>query len=167
MLCFITGPVSNVFARTATLVNPIEVEDCASISFAMANGSLASFSVTLGSTPEITRHRFCFTNLTAESNTRPYTSSDDPWIFGGINPQVNQQITDTLARFVPGLSGFEGQFKLFYDALSTGRELPVTLQDARSLLQILTAIYTSAQTGQPVDLPISNDHPMYAGWAPR
>ena len=132
----------------------------------MANGSLASFSVTLGSTPEITRHRFCFSNLTAESNLRPYTSSDDPWSFTGINQQVNQQIADTLSRFVPGLSDFKGQFKLFYDALSSGGELPITLQDARSLLQTLTAIYASAQSNQPVELPISNNHPMYAGWAP-
>ena len=56
----------------------------------------------MGSLPEITRHRFCFSGLTAESNTRPYTSSDDPWSFSGIDPQVNQQITDTLARFVAG-----------------------------------------------------------------
>jgi predicted dehydrogenase len=167
LLCFIAGPVHNVFARTATLVNPIEVEDCASVSFAMANGSLASLSVTMGSTPEITRHRFCFSCLTAESNTRPYTNSDDPWTFSGINSETNQQITDTLARFVPRSSGFIGQFKLFYDALSAGRELPVSLLDAQSLMQILTAMYASAQTGQPVDLPLSNDHPMYAGWAPR
>ena len=167
MLCFIAGPVRNVFARTATLVNPIEVEDCASISFAMANGSLASFSVTMGSTPEITRHRFCFSCLTAESNTSPYTSSDDPWTFSGIDSETNQQITNTLASFVPGQSGFIGQFKLFYDALSSGGELPVTMLDAQSLMQILTAMYASAQTGQPVDLPLSNNHPMYAGWTPR
>ncbi len=84
LLVFIAGPVDNVYARTATLVNPIEVEDCASISFAMANGSLASLSVTMGSTPEITRHRFCFSSLTAESDTRPYTSSDDPWTSMGL-----------------------------------------------------------------------------------
>jgi predicted dehydrogenase len=167
MLCFIAGPVRSVFARTATLINPIEVEDCASVSFGMADGSLASFSVTLGSTPEITRHRFCFSGLTAESNTRPYTSSDDPWTFCGSSPQTDQQIAETLARFVSRPGSFDGQFTAFHSAISSGGELPVTLKDARNLMEILTAIYASAQSGQEVKLPLPADHPMYAGWMPH
>ena len=167
LLCFITGPVKNVFARTTTRVNPIEVEDCASVSLLMADGSLASFSVTMGSLTEITRHRFCFSGLTAESNTRPYTSSDDPWSFVGKNPEAERQIAEALAQYVPQPSGFVGQFQRFFDALASGGELPVTLHTTRSLMEIVTAMYASAQDGQPVELPISNAHPMYAGWAPR
>ncbi len=167
LLTYIAGPVRSVFARTTTLVNPIEVEDCASVSFAMDNGSLATFAVTMGSTPEITRHRYCFSQLTAESNTRPYTSSDDPWSFTGIDPAADQRIAGSLKHYHPRLSSFEGQFSQFYAALSSGGELPITLHDTRSLTEILTAMYASSQTGQPVDLPISNDHPLYGGWAPR
>ena len=38
MLCYILGPVKSIFARTATRVNPIEVEDCASVTLEMAKG---------------------------------------------------------------------------------------------------------------------------------
>src|SRR5439155_21418471 len=58
MLCYVLGPVKSVFARTTTRVNPIEVEDTAAIVLEMANGALASLSVTLGSPAEISRHRF-------------------------------------------------------------------------------------------------------------
>jgi predicted dehydrogenase len=166
MLCFIAGPVRSVFARTATLVNPVEVEDCASVSFEMANGSLATLSVTLGSTPEISRHRFCFSSLSAESNTDPYANSEDPWIFSGDSPEDNQQITGALTRFRTNPSGFEGLFGQFSDALREGGEPPVTLEDARIVLQTITAMYYSAQTGQVVELPLNESHPYYAGWLP-
>src|SRR5262249_18040863 len=60
MLTYVLGPVKSVFARTATRVNPIEVEDCAAVSFELANGALATLGVTLGSSAQITRHRFSF-----------------------------------------------------------------------------------------------------------
>lgn len=166
VLCYILGPVRSVFAHAATMVNPIETEDCVSASLEMADGSLASLSVTTGSAVEISRHRFCFSRLTAESNTQPYNNTADPWTFAGDSPEVERQIEAALAHFEPLPEGFEGQFYRFSDALQRGVELPVTLSDARASLELITAIYHSAQTGQPVVLPIGKDHPKYAGWQP-
>jgi predicted dehydrogenase len=166
-LFYLLGPAKNLFARTATLVNAIEVEDCASISLEMANGALASLSVTLGSTVEITRHRYCFSNLTAESNTQPYASNTaEPWQFSGDTPELTAQIEETLQGYVPQPEGFEGQFVRFYQALRQKSELPVTLADARRSLELITAIYHSARTKQPVELPLASTHPLYQGWAP-
>jgi len=58
VMTYILGPVRNVFARMATLVNSIETEDCVSASLEMGDGSLCSLSVTTGSAQPITRHRF-------------------------------------------------------------------------------------------------------------
>ncbi len=41
MLSYVSGPIKRVFARATTRVNPIEVEDCASVTLEMADGSLA------------------------------------------------------------------------------------------------------------------------------
>jgi Predicted dehydrogenases and related proteins len=166
MLCYVLGPVKQVFARTNTRVNPIEVEDCASASLLMADGSLASLSVTLGSSEEISRHRFCFSNFVAESNLRPYTNSGDPWRFIGDTPELSEQIEKTLERFQPLPEGHAGQFYRFYQAITQGGELPVTIADARASLELVTAIYYSSQTNQPVDLPIGTDHPKYESWLP-
>jgi predicted dehydrogenase len=166
LLYYVLGPVKSVFARTATLVNPIETEDCVSAALEMADGSLASLSVTTGSTAEISRHRFCFSNLTAESNTQPYDNTADPWTFTGDTPELAQQIEDALARFEPLPEGFAGQFYRFREALQRDTELPVTLADARASLELITAMVHSAQTGQAVHLPIGRDHPKYAGWQP-
>ncbi|HEX6289106.1 MAG TPA: Gfo/Idh/MocA family oxidoreductase [Herpetosiphonaceae bacterium] len=167
MLCYILGPIKNVFARTATRIHAIEVEDCASVSLEMADGSLASLTVTVGSVPEITRHRFCFQNLTAESNTRPYHNSFEPWTFTGDTPELEEQIAEALRRFVPLPERFTGQFYRFHQALEAGAEVPVTLADARAALELISAMYHSSRTEQPVDLPIGRDHPAYASWLPQ
>ncbi len=162
----ILGPAARVFARTATLVNPIETEDCVAATLEMADGSLLSLAVTVGSSQQISRHRFCFSNLSAESNTVPYANTVDPWTFTADSPEVEQRIQATLARFEPLPEGFAGQFYRFHHAFEHGAELPVTLADARASLELVTAIYHSAQTAQQVTLPIGRDHPMYAGWWP-
>lgn len=165
-LTHILGPTSRVLAHTTTLVNPIETEDCVAASLEMADGSLASLSVTTGSTVQISRHRFCFSNLTAESNTEPYANTADPWTFTGDSPELEAQIEEALTRFMPLPEGFEGQFYRFHQALQNDTELPVTLAEARASLELITAIYRSAETGKVVQLPIGGDHPKYGGWRP-
>ena len=53
-----------------------------------------------------------------------------------------------------------------HTALTEGGPLPVSLADARPSLELLTAAYHSARTGEPVSLPLGRDHPLYAGWLP-
>ncbi len=167
MLCYVLGPARRVYASTATRVNQIEVEDCAAIALEMADGSVASLGVTLGSATEVTRHRFSFSGLVAESNTRPYTNSGDPWTYVGDTPELTEQIDATLAAFQPLPEHYPGQFHRFYDALRNGTELPVTLADARVSLELITAMYYSAETNQSVELPLSQDHPRYQSWLPQ
>ncbi len=173
VICSILGPVRRVYATMATRVNPIETEDCVAATLEMANGALVTSSVTTGSAKQISRLRFCFSNLAAESNTEPYTQTADPWTFTGDSPEIDGQIEAALARFTPGPGRFVGQFLSCYDALTGVAEPPgakgllrVTLADARASIELITALYHSAETGNPVELPIARDHPKYAGWRP-
>ena len=144
MLTYVAGPVASVSARTATRVNDVETEDCAAVAMELDGGALATLSATLGSLHEITRHRFCFERLTAESNTEPYTNSSDPWRFTGDE----EAIAAALATFEPRHENFLGQFERF----GAGGELPVTLQDARRAIAAVEAMYESAQTRREVTL---------------
>jgi predicted dehydrogenase len=163
-LSYILGPIKSVYARTQTMVNPIETEDTASVSLEMADGSLANLAVTTGSVAQISRHRFCFENFSAESNTEPYNSSKDPWQFHGDTPEIEAKISSALSQFEPFPEYYSGQFYRLYEALETGSELPVTLTDARASIELVTAIYYSANTGQRVDIPIESDNPFYYRW---
>jgi predicted dehydrogenase len=166
MLGLILGPVRSVFCRATTLVNAIEVEDTAAAALELADGALATLAVTLGSSAELTRHRVCFANLVAESNTRPYSNSGEPWQFVGDSPAIDAAIADALATFTPEPEGYAGQFSRFARALDDGGALPVTLEDARDSLALVTALYASARSGRPETLPIGPDHPLYASWLP-
>ncbi|HYZ39496.1 MAG TPA: Gfo/Idh/MocA family oxidoreductase [Stellaceae bacterium] len=164
LLTWLLGPVASVFARTATRVNPVEVEDCAVASLVMANGALAALSATLGSQKEISWLRLSFENVTFESAQTPYAPGDDPWQIVPASSEMAARIEAALAghRFVP--SGFEGLTGAYYEALASGSALPITTEDARRSLEIITALYHSAETGAAVALPIAREHPKYAGW---
>jgi predicted dehydrogenase len=176
------GNVHSVAAFTNTSVNAIEVEDCAVATLRMANGALATISATLGSGPEISRHRFVFRGLVAESNTRPYSNCDGPWTFTADDP-ANQSTLDAEIETIersrsdmqinsssPGSgklrgytppAGFAPQMLQFAEALVTGGPLPVTLADARRAAELLCATYHSASVGAAIDLPLAPDHPAY------
>jgi predicted dehydrogenase len=164
LLTWLLGSVAKVFAHTATRVNPIEVEDCAVASLVMRSGALASLAATLGSHREISRLRLCFEHVTFESSLAPYSPGDDPWEIVPASPEAEQRIAEGLADYCPLPSRYEGQFGAYHEALTTRAPLPVTLADARTSLELITALYQSAATGVPVTLPIEPDHPGYAGW---
>lgn len=167
LLCFILGDVQQVYAQIATRVNPIETEDCATISLKMRSGALVSSSATLGSRQQISRLRFCFEHLTAESNLAPYDPGRDPWTFTASTSRQDARITEALRTFVPPAGGFTGQFMGLYTALQQGIAPPVGLPDARRSLELVTAIYASASHNQVEVLPIDEQHPGYSNWQPR
>ncbi len=167
LLNYVLGPAQRVMAQTATLVNPIETEDSVAASVQMAGGSLATLAVTTGSAKQISRHRFCFENLTAESNTEPYANTNDPWTFNGDTPEIEAEIEAALADFSPLPERHAGQFYRFYQAVQNGDELPVTLEDARVSAELITAIYHAAETGCAVELPLGAEHSKYVSWRPK
>ncbi|MGH7123654.1 MAG: Gfo/Idh/MocA family protein, partial [Stellaceae bacterium] len=167
ILTYLMGPIASVFARTATRVNPIEVEDCAVASLEMKSGALVSLAATLGSQVEISRLRFCFEHATFESALAPYSPGDDPWTITPASPEAKARIDEALAdwRFIP--SRFEGLFPAFHAAITEDGTPPVTLADARQSLELMTALMHSAETGSAVALPIGAKHPKYRSWRPR
>lgn len=167
MLNYVHGAAKSVFAFDATLVNRIEVEDNVAAAVRMENGSLATLSMTLGSRQEISRLRFCYENLVAESILEPYTMSRDPWTFTTNDETLQKRIDEALAEVKQTEDGYTRQFELFHEAVVSGGELPVTLTDARRSLELVTAGYHSARTGQPAALPIRPDHPLYHSWLPE
>ncbi len=164
MVTYILGQPRRVFARTAVRVNDVETEDCASISMEMSDGSFATVSATLGSVDEITRHRFCFESLVAESNTAPYENSSDPWTFTPDSPQDAEVIDRVLDAFEPRPEGYVAQFAGFHRALFELGDPPVVLADARAALEVVTAVYASATERRDVELPFAADDPWTKGW---
>lgn len=166
LLTYLMGNVASVFARTATRVNGIEVEDCAVASLELESGALASLAATLGSAKEISRLRLCFEYVTFESSLAPYAPGDDPWQIIAASPDAEARIAKALEDWTFVASRFEGLLASYHRALANQGPLPVTLADARRSLELITALYHSAETGRSVALPIEVTHLKYAGWRP-
>jgi predicted dehydrogenase len=167
ILTFLMGDIASVFARTATRVNSIEVEDCAVASLVLESGALASLAATLGSAKEISRLRLCFEHVTFESSLAPYSPGDDPWQILPTSPEAEARFATALEGWSAVPSRFEGLMAAYHRALETAGPLPVTLADARRSLELITALYHAAETGAPVSLPIGLDHPKYKSWRPH
>jgi predicted dehydrogenase len=94
----------------------------------------------------------------------PYTPDRDPWTFMPRMPDDKAIIEAELARVRAAEEGYVLQFAQFHASLTEGRDAPVTLADGRRSLELLSALYHAAQTGQRVMLPINESHPTYRGW---
>ena len=160
------GPVASVYAEVATRVNDIEVEDCAALALRMESGALVTSSVTLGCAENISRMRLMFQGFTVESDHAPYSPAEAAWRFVARHPTTQEQIDEVLGRIGPVPTGYAGLFSALADALDGQPGSEVTLEDGRRSLEFVTAVYASARSGQPVDLPLASDHPMYDGWLP-
>lgn len=166
LLTYVLGPIASLSASTATRVNPIEVEDCAAISFEMESGALATSSITLGAGNDTSRLRFAFEGFTATSGTEPYAPGEGQWTFIAREPTKQAQVDAVLASLSPEHQGYVGFFEAIALALDghPGRE--VTLADGRRSIELVTAVYQAARTGKRVALPIGKDAALYAGWQP-
>ena len=166
LLSLIMGPVSSVSAVTTTRVNDIETEDCAAVSFQFANGALATSSVTLGCAMDETRLRFVFENITATSGTNPYAPGLGDWDFRARAPEAQDKLETHLAQVSDRGTGFEGFLCEVANDLAGDTSAAVTLDDGAASVELVTAIYHAARTGQRVNLPLSDDHPLFEGWIP-
>lgn len=166
LLTHLMGPVAALSAFTTTRVNPIETEDCAAISFEMANGALATSSITLGAATDETRLRLVFDHLTATSGPTPYAPGADPWSFNARDPARQAAIDAVLAQATAERVGFEGFLTAVAQDQANRPNSAVTLEEGAASVALVTAIYHAARTGRRVSLPITADHPLYEGWQP-
>ncbi|MFK7791947.1 MAG: Gfo/Idh/MocA family protein [Devosiaceae bacterium] len=166
LLTHILGPIKSLSAITTTRVNPIEVEDCASISFEMESGALATSSITLGAGDDTSRLRFVFEGFTATSGTEPYAPGEDTWTFTARSPTKQAHVDAILANLALQPSGYAGFFQSIAYSLDGHPASDVTLADGRRSLELVTAVYQAARTGNRVSLPLDKENALYAGWLP-
>ncbi|HEY6454757.1 MAG TPA: Gfo/Idh/MocA family oxidoreductase [Steroidobacteraceae bacterium] len=170
LLLHLMGPVSSLAAFKATLVNPVEVEDCAAACLRLESGALASLTATLGSARPSTRMRLCFERATFERQCFDAATSqlaEEPWNFTASDPDVTAAIRQIMTRPADGPAGFASQFLAFHQALAEDGPLPVTLTDARRALELITGMFHSEDSDSIVALPITSNHPKYRSWAPQ
>ncbi|MCP4383644.1 MAG: Gfo/Idh/MocA family oxidoreductase [Hyphomicrobiales bacterium] len=164
LLIQMLGPIETVYAQANNQVNGNETEDTAVLALTFRNGGLATSSVTLGAHPQASRLKLCFEGVTAESSLDPYNPGQEPWTFSHSSADGQRRIDEALADFQSMPERFVGQFTHIHRTLTERAPPPVTIEDSRAAIELLTAAYASILSGEAVRLPVSRDHPLYDGW---
>jgi predicted dehydrogenase len=167
LMCRYFGRVATVQAQLATRVNPIETEDCAGIVFRFEEGALATSSVTLGAASDETRLRYVFRDLTATSDTVPYSPATGAWRFDARDRARQAEVDAIVAQAREARPGFAGYLEAVAEALDCHGERAVTYEAGRASIELVTAIYAAARSGEPVVLPLTDAHPLWQGWRPE
>ncbi len=167
LLARFMAPIENVHAKLATLINPIETEDSAALSFQLKGGALATSSVTLGAAQDESRIRLVYEKLTATSGSLPYSPALSGWTFTARDAEDQAAVDDCVKKAPKMRAGFEGFFGEVAKALNGQDNSAVSMAEGRASIELTTAIYASDRSGHSQSLPIQSDHALYAGWQPK
>ncbi len=165
LLTWIGGPLVELQAQVATRVNDTETEDCAVAIGRTADGGLVTLNATTGAASESSRLVWHFEHVTIESSTEAYDPAKGPWDFAFRSVAAEQQAARIWDGMEPSPGLYTGQLQAFVDALPSG-PLPVTVAAAVATIELVTALYVAARTGETVSLPLPADHPARLGWGP-
>lgn len=163
-LCSILARPKSVYSNADTLNHDIETDDVSSSVIRLEDGSIANINVTSCSHTDMSSVKIICGNVLAESNEHPYSTSSWPWSFTSSDNNIQEQIDQIVNEADRENEGrlHHSQMRDFIVCLQEGREPPVTITEARRSLELITGIYKSAFTGEPVEFPIHRDDPFYS-----
>lgn len=149
-LLHILGDWADVRATAATLDRDIEVEDVSMAMVRFANGALASIVNSALSPRQETYMRLDYQKATVEL-THLYAYSRDNWKLTLAPPAQDDGILQAWQSFPPDVGSTHGAQLTSIVADMDAKRRPLTSGDeARNTLELLTAIYKSAFTGETV-----------------
>ncbi len=165
LLYWLMGDVVSITAMTATLAHErIEVEDTAVAAVRFQNGALGVIEAATSAYPGLLKR----TEIHGDRGSARVEQDDlTLWEFQEKVPSDNE-VHAAMARqtgFKAGASdprgithiGHRDQLVDFLAAIDTGRAPSVDGREGRKSVEIIRAIYRSAQTGQVVAIPL-DDH---------
>lgn len=165
LLSWLMGPVDSISAHTATLAHDrIEVEDVATATLRFESGALgvieASTAAFPGMLKKIEVHGTHGSAVIEEEDIKT-------WQFAKMTPKDKkiaartQTLTETGGGAADpsaiGHAAHAKQFKDFVNALKTNSAPVIDGAEGRKSVEIILAIYKSAETGKSIQLPLTKD----------
>lgn len=78
------------------------------------------------------------------------------------DPEFRKQAEAYLAALPPiPYEGHPGQLEAMLTALETGADVPITAEEGRRTIELITAIYKSGSLHRSTELPLKKDDPFY------
>ncbi len=164
MLNWLAGPLSAVYAVTravrreymagGVLVRNVDVEDTAVVTLEFASGAVGSWYLTWAG---VTGHGYTSFDGTEGALLMRAGPEPAPLLYSakGAEPDYLQGWRKLSVNELPLPEQHYKKLDHFVAAVLDGAPLLMTGADGRDALEVITAIYRSAETGQRVALPLA------------
>jgi len=170
LLTWLMGPVAAVQAQTALLAHQrIAVEDVAVAALRFANGALgvieASTAIYPGYLKRIEIHGSTGSAVMEEEDFVKWDFAKKKPLDEAVHQRMAQRRSGGGGAADPAAIGHHGHARQFRDVLRAIKKGATPLIDAtegRRSVEIILAIYKSAETGRAVELPLRGDPPLKA-----
>ncbi len=165
LLAWFMGEVKEIRAQVATLAHErIAVEDTAVATVEFANGALGVIEATTAAYPgylkRIELHGSEGTAAMEEEDIVLWDFAKKGRADAGVKKRMESRISTAGGASDPKAIGHHGhteQFKDVIKAIEEDREPAVNGAEGRRSVEIILAIYKAAESGKPVQLPLSGD----------
>lgn len=165
LLLWLMGPVTEVSAYTATMAHErIEVEDVATATLKFASGALGVIEATTAAFPGSLKK---IELAGSQGSAVLEEESIIKWEFAKMNKRDEVVRQEMLGRTKtgggaadPAAIGHHAHAELFRDfvkAVKDNRSPAIDGREGRRSVELILAIYKSAQSGKPVQLPLKSD----------
>lgn len=168
LVWFLGEPVS-VFAQSGTFRAKIEVDDTTVAVIRFASGAIGQVTNSVNAMgKEGTRLEFYGTEATAIGGGQAYDTTKDLFTLATPAGVSEALATESEERVPIGPNMLHRPAVTdFLDAIE-GKHPPLAgIEACRTALNVTTAIYKSAMTGEAVKLPIAQDDPWYSALPPE
>lgn len=157
LLQWIMGPVKRVYARMGTLTHAIDVEDTVVATLEFKIGALGVIEASSAAYPGLpARMEFSGSRGTIIVEADQITMWD---IEGEASETADVESTDVAKAASDsktfGAEGHRAQIAEMVRILKEGGEPVIDGPESKKAIELILAIYESARTGNPVDLPLN------------
>jgi predicted dehydrogenase len=162
-LLWFMGEPESVYAQADTFRARIEQDDTSVAVVRFRSGAIAQITSTVSSFgQERSRLELYGTELNAISRGPVYDATSD-FVLSSPDAKRAAALRQEMDERVPPGHAIlhQGAIGDFLDAIQAGRPPLAGIDACRAALQVTSAIYKSAMTGQRVDLLIGRDDPFY------
>jgi predicted dehydrogenase len=165
LLTWLMGPVAEIQAQTALLIHKrIEVEDAAIATLRFANGALGVIEATTAVYPgylkRIEIHGSDGSAILEEEDLKAWDFAKSRKEDKAILDEMQQHKSTGGGASDPAAIGHHGhaqQFRDMLEAIRKNRPPAIDGHEGRRSVEIILAIYKSAETGTAVKLPLKSD----------
>ncbi len=158
---WLMGDVESVSAEIETVSHDIEVEDLSMAVMRFTNGSIGQVNGSVSSVINDITMSISGKSKAVSFPLKYHALKENEGGFPVLDPEGIDELKRIGSEIQEGMNGHTGSVNDLFTAILTNKEPKVNGEEGRKVIEVITAIYQSATSGQQVSLPITKTEAWY------